>query len=47
MDKERNLNIESSSRIKLERDSYSNNSSGTLITCGGITEKTQDYSLGF
>ena len=46
MDKEENLNKESLSRIKLERDSDPNNSSATLITCVEITDKTQDYPLG-
>ena len=46
MDKEGNLNIESLSRIELARDSYSNNSSATLITCGWNYRKDSRLFIG-
>ena len=46
MDKEGNLNIESLSRIELARDSYYNNSSATLITCGWNYRKDSRLFIG-
>lgn len=46
MDKEGNLNIESLSRIELARDSYSNNPSATLITCGWNYRKDSRLFIG-
>ncbi len=46
MDKEGNLNLESISRIKLARDSYFNNPSTTLITCGWNYRKDSKLFIG-
>jgi vancomycin permeability regulator SanA len=46
MDKEGNLNLESTSRVKLASDSYSNNSSTTLITCGWNYRKDSKLFIG-
>lgn len=46
MDKEGNLNLESVSRIKLARDSYFNNPSTTLITCGWNYRKDSELFIG-
>lgn len=46
MDKEGNLNLESMSRIKLARESYSKNPATTLITCGWNYRKDSKLFIG-
>lgn len=46
MDKEGNLNLESIARIKLASDSYFNNPSATLITCGWNYRKDSKLFIG-
>lgn len=46
MDKEGNLNLESVARIKLASDSYFNNPSATLITCGWNYRKDSKLFIG-
>jgi len=46
MDKEGNLNLESESRIKLASDTYFNNPSATLITCGWNYRKDSKLFIG-
>jgi len=46
MDKEGNLNLESTARIKLACDSYFNKRSTTLITCGWNYRKDSNLFIG-